>query len=432
MSSKFQYSPGQTKKSAVSTSILGTVQQANLSYLDNKLRNHWSLGKNILLCWSLHEKGLQILVVPHYYLNHFTNNVQDDDTGRLGALNDRFIRQLISDSRYLSNSDFISTAKRFSLQPVLVPLPLAISIDNQLIRKEIDTLIKRYSINYVTDRAVLLFDIVDFSLATPFEQTSLLNSLSYSLNSAYKKLLDKNIEINFSRSNTGDGYYVWSADLSPQANANLFQFMLLVIADNAVARKRARGQFVPSIRTGFHIGSHFEFFQVDGLKPGMDSYIVGDVTIELARMLDKANPGQIMIGDMRTSVPTSSREGAYLVDVDSQGFVERVGRRFDSLVGVPLADEEIEFIYCYLSGETGSCAGQSVRRYKIIDKHGLSRHVYNLRVNIRTTGLTSLTLGIAHSSQLIPDNLNSERKNQVRLQQRDNQSTSISSFNRYR
>ena len=59
----------------------------------------------------------------------------------------------------------------------------------------------------MNSRAVILIDIAEFSLYTPFEQASQLNSLSYSLNSAYNKLLSRGIEINFARTTTGDGYY---------------------------------------------------------------------------------------------------------------------------------------------------------------------------------------------------------------------------------
>ena len=51
-------------------------------------------------------------------------------------------------------------------------------------------MIRKYGINYVPSRAVTLFDIVGFSLLTPFEQMTQLNSLSYSLNSAHSKMLE--------------------------------------------------------------------------------------------------------------------------------------------------------------------------------------------------------------------------------------------------
>jgi hypothetical protein len=57
---------------------------------------------------------------------------------------------------------------------------------------------------------------------------------------------------------------------------------------------------VPVIRAAFHIGSHYELYQAEGVNPTMFSYIVGDVTIELARIVEKAKPLQVMLGDFAT------------------------------------------------------------------------------------------------------------------------------------
>jgi hypothetical protein len=76
----------------------------------------------------------------------------------------------------------------------------------------VEQIIRRYGISFVERRGVLLFDITDFSLFSPFEQASQLNSLSYSMNSAYNKLSTRDVHINFARTTTGDGYYVWNRD----------------------------------------------------------------------------------------------------------------------------------------------------------------------------------------------------------------------------
>jgi hypothetical protein len=365
--------------------------------LEEALRQQWNLGQNILLCWCVDEYGMQALVVPHYYLSNFSsslNNTAPKD--RLDALNGRFIRDMIASKRLMEQDEFESTARRLEIIPTEVHLPIALTRDPALL-DVIEAMVKRYSITFVKNRAVLLFDIVNFSLAMPFEQASQLSSLSYSLNAAYNKLLKKNIKINFNRTTTGDGYYVWHKDTSPRANMELCQFMLLVLADNAIAQRKSSGNTVPLIRTGFHIGSHYEFYQVEGLNPSMSSYIVGDVTIELARMVDLAMPGQIFIGDFQISVPTSAREGAYLIDADSQHFVERAGKHMETLRGLELSGEQIESIHGYLTGETGSSAGQSVRRFRITDKHGRSRNVYNMRIHIHTRKGQPIFLGVQDS-----------------------------------
>ena len=378
-----------------------------LAALEDALREQWRLGQNIILCWCAVAEGVRALLVPHYYLGNFSASLSDSSPeGRLDLLNGRFIRQLVSGPRRMRAEDFFSTAHRLELEPILLHSPITADADEGLL-EGVERLIKRYSISYVESRAALLFDIVDFSLYSPFEQTSQLNSLSYSLNSAYSKLLKKHIAVDFARTTTGDGFYVWNRDPAPRANVDLFQFMLLVIADNAIARSKAGdlGRTVPLLRTAFHIGSHFEFYQVEGVNPTLHSYIVGDLTIELARMVELARPGQIFIGDFKTATPTSLREGAFLVDVDSQHFVERTARHLEILRGLELSGERIEALHCQLTGAAGVSAGQSVRRFRITDKHGRSRHAYNLRINIHTGGgRRPLLLGIQDYYLPKPDN----------------------------
>lgn len=386
---------------------IGMVQQVNLTLLTEHFKRLWHHGKNILLCWAATKDGIDVLVVPHYFLSQFSDSLNNcSPVDRLDALNGSFMRQLIAGGRQLSEEDLEGTAKRFELAIEHIELPVPV-IRRSAVCKAIDVLVQRYSINYVKNRAVLLFDICDFSRCSSFEQISQLSSLSYSLNSARKKLLSKGIEIHFSRTTTGDGYYIWNLDARPQGNADLFHFMVLVLADNAIAcrkmlaqrwRRNAQAYHVPKLRTGFHIGNHFEFYQSASENSMVDSYIVGDVTIELARMLELAQPGQIFIGDIDSWLPTSRSDGAYLVTVDSQNFVDRVSRRIAPLLGIELSGEKITELNCYLTGETGVSAGQSVRRFKVTDKHGYSRNVYNLRINIRTEQGKPLLIGLSDSS----------------------------------
>lgn len=371
-----------------------SAQNGNLRFLEQALRKHWGLGENIILCWRPTPTGIELLVVPHYFLANFSASLDDEDfAGSLTEANGRFIRNLISNRRMMEGDEFNAAAARLKINKTVVKLPQPL-IDDPYVTEQIDDMVKRHSISFVQKRAVLLFDIVDFALYTPFEQTSQLTSLSYSLNSAYNKMLKKDIDINFARSSTGDGFYVWSKGTSARNSMHLYQFMLLAVADNAIAKRKSRGNTVPVIRTGFHAGSHYEFFQAEGLNPTMNSYIVGEVTIELARMLDMAAPGQIFVGDFNIEIPTSSREGAYLIDVDSQKFVERAGKSLADLKGVQLSEEEIVSIHSYLTGETGTSAGQVLRRFKITDKHGRSRYAYNLRSNIHIKNKKPVLLGL--------------------------------------
>lgn len=366
---------------------MSIVQRGNLKALEAALRKQWRLGQNIVLCWSADERGLLVIFVPHYFLGNYCARVDD------GSDNEAFVRELISGRRRKQRDELFAIAERLDVAPGFIKLdaPLA---DEAPVMNAVEQLIKRYGLSYVSDRAVLLFDIAEFSLFTPFEQASQLNSLSYSFNSAYNKLLSKGIEIHFSRTTTGDGYYVWNRGLGAAANRDLFIFMLLVVADNAVARAASHGNTVPVIRTAFHIGSHYELYQAEGVNPTVHSYIVGDVTIELARMVGEALPDQILIGHFESGLP---RDPGHIPEmpetVFSPLFIQHCSRALTAIEGVQFSGKMIADARCYLSGSADPGERRAARRFVIIDKHGLSRHAYNLRSILQLQD-TTLTLGL--------------------------------------
>ncbi|MSO93628.1 MAG: hypothetical protein EXQ86_09560 [Rhodospirillales bacterium] len=256
----------------------------------------------------------------------------------------------------------------------------------------IENLVKRYSISYVEDRAVALFDIVGFSLYSPLEQVTQLNSLAYSVNSAYSKMLSNKIDINFARTTTGDGFYIWNRDRSIQASMNLYHFMHLVLADNAIAMGKSKSNTTPLLRACFHVGGHYEFYQSEGLSPTVYSYIVGNVTIELARMIERAMPGQILVGDFW--VPMPDWELGQVTKIDSIGFIQRTQETLANLKGVVLSGDQVDSIKCYLTGEKRGDGQFAIKRYRIADKHGRTRNAYNAKVNIYRAHADPIFLGV--------------------------------------
>ena len=260
-------------------------------------------------------------------------------------------------------------------------------------------MIRRYGINYVASRAVTLFDIVGFSLLTPFEQMTQLNSLSYSLNSAHAKMLEQDVGINFARSSSGDGFYVWNRDNGLEANVNLYHFMHIVLADNAIASSKTTSKAVPRLRACFHVGSCYEFHQAEGLNPTMHDFIVGDVTIELARMIDAALPGQILVGEFLAD--DSQDDAQSQAHMDAVTFLQRAQGNLSKLSGMEFSGERITAIKCYLTGEDMGGGQFNIRRLLIKDKHGLSRVAYNAKVNIYREAAQPILLGI-EDKKLIP------------------------------
>jgi hypothetical protein len=372
---------------------MGLRQRSNLVHLEKCLHQHWSLGQNNILSWAPLDDGLMVLVVPHYAIAEYTSPRSEDSPAKVSA---RFITELISGERQLSFVQMQKVARLLEVEPVFLPLRQPLTghpVETQIIEK----MIRRYGINYVASRAVTLFDIVGFSLLTPFEQMTQLNSLSYSLNSAHAKMLEQDVGINFARSSSGDGFYVWNRDDGLEANVNLYHFMHIVLADNAIARSKSATKAVPRLRACFHVGSCYEFHQAEGLNPTMHDFIVGDVTIELARMIEAALPGQILVGDFLADIhddPSTHEETQ--ANLDAVTFLQRAQGNLSKLSGLEFSGERVTAIKCYLTGENMGGGQFNIRRLHIKDKHGLSRVAYNAKVNIYRDSAKPILLGIEY------------------------------------
>jgi len=385
------YSPYLDQLAGLAQSM-GLRQRSNLSHLETALRSHWSLGQNSILSWTPLDQGVLILVVPHYAIAEYTTPQAHDLPPRVSP---RFITELISGERQLSISQMQKVSRLLDIEPINIRLrePL---VGNKIETQIIEGMIRKFGINYVASRAVTLFDIVGFSLLTPFEQMTQLNSLAYSLNSAHAKMLEQDVNIDFARSSSGDGFYIWNRAQGLEASVNLYHFMHIVLADNAIARSKSATKAVPRLRACFHVGSCYEFHQAEGLNPTTHDFIVGDVTIELARMIEAALPGQILVGDFMTSIASHTDTGTLKVDpnVDAVTFLERAQGNLSQLSGMELSGERVTAIKCYLTGESLGGGQFNIRRLTIRDKHGLSRVAFNAKVNIYRETAQPILLGI--------------------------------------
>ena len=371
---------------------MGLRQRSNLIHLERRLNELWSLGANSILSWAPVDEGVMVLIVPHYALAEYTAPNSNSQVSQ--KVSEHFLIDLISGKRQLKPEQMQKVARLLEIEPTLILLRQPLQGDEgeyDIIEK----MIRRYGINYVASRAVTLFDIVGFSLLTPFEQMTQLNSLSYSLNSVHAKMLEQDIGINFARTSTGDGFYIWNRDQGLEANVNLYHFMHLVLADNAIARSKAIARVVPRLRACFHVGSCYEFHQAEGLNPTVHDFIVGDVTIELARMIDATLPGQIFVGEF---LPDKFLQDSAHVEtqsnLDAVRFLERAQGNLPKLSGLVLAGERVTAIKCYLTGEQLDNGNFSIRKLSIKDKHGLTRTVYNAKVNIYRAKGDPILLGI--------------------------------------
>jgi hypothetical protein len=362
-----------------------------LADLDNLLFDAWDLGDNIILVWTRDHAEHRFLAIRHYALiEAFPAGTVP--VGTAGG-KDAFVNRILSASKFVTPPQFerirealgsAAQVLRVNLLAPEAPVPALVT-----------RLVTRYGVSLVSERAVVLLDIVGFSLRSPLEQMAMLNSVSYSVNSAYRKLLSKDIQISFARTTTGDGFYIWNRAKTVQANLALYKLMMLILADNAVAHQKAKTFPVPRLRAAFHIGEHYEFYQVEALNPTTFAYIVGHVTIELARMIGKALPGQIVIGDFNIELHDEKTDQN--VRYDTREFIDKTAGTLDELRGLTLGSHRIEKIRCYLTGQPAADGVFRVNRYKIQDKHGLDRIVYNAKINLHRQQAEPIFLGIQHA-----------------------------------
>ncbi len=356
--------------------------------LDQALYALWNLGENLVIGWTLRPRGLALLVARHALVTEYVQAAPDADEALRRA---EALEALLAIEGPLDGESFDRAASALDLQPLAISLPFEPGQGVGL--EAMAAIVARYGIRLVEDRAVILLDAVGFSLLTPLQQVVQLNSLSCSVNSAYATLAGREININFARTTTGDGFYIWNRARGVEANVELYQLMQFILADNALAREQARSeQTVPRLRACFHVGSHYEFYQSEGLNPTAFSYLVGQVTIELARMIEQALPGQILVGRFATPMHDVSRQ--MRSTIDSLGFVARTRQPLKRLDGVTLAGSHVHSIQCYLTGRRGSEGSFGISEFEIEDKHHLHHRVYNAKVNIHRTPGEPIFLGL--------------------------------------
>ncbi|HWA12669.1 MAG TPA: hypothetical protein VHA15_06225 [Burkholderiales bacterium] len=357
-----------------------------LEKLDDALYAIWNLGDNVLLGWTHGDEGLRVLSVRHYAIPEAVHG-----EGAEAESAHRFISDVLSGPKYMTPEVFARTCQAFGCRPETVRVNFR--VDNERLAALISDMVRCYGVSLVRNRAVMLLDAVQFSLQSPLDQLAMLNSLSYSVNSAYGQLLSKDIKIDFARTTTGDGFYIWNRATTPEANKELYKLMMMILADNAVAQSKSSGTWVPKLRAAFHVGDHYEFHQVDGLSPTSFSYIVGQVTVDLSRMVDRALPGQILLGDFSTDTAASAGNVRRMRH-DTLDFVESTAATLDQLNGLDISGGRIQTIRCYLTGRSLGEGRYLVNRYHLKDKHGTNRTVYNAKINIHRDKAEPIFLGI--------------------------------------
>ena len=99
-----------------------------------------------------------------------------------------------------------------------------------------------------------------------------------------------------------------------------------------------------------------------------------------------------MVGDFLADMPGPDTAGTR--ELSSIEFIEKTQQSLSNLQGLVLSDDEINSIQCYLTGQRNTDGGFGIKRYLLHDKHGLTRHIYNAKVNIYRQQADPIYLGV--------------------------------------
>ena len=354
-----------------------TVQEG-LREIDIAAHNSWHLGKNMVVGWTTHESGIRLCIAPSFLVLSRASESP----------------RLLNGRRLMDADTFAECCKALQVRPIRVSLPFTIRIeggaDGEVDPETVDTVIRRYSIVRTEHRAIMMLEIMNFSIGSPVQQITWLNSLEYSINNAGKKLRDAGLNVELGRSTAGDGFhYVWNRVSGLEADLRTYAALLLILTDNALAQRHAgRGDTVPVLRASFAVGSHYSYHQVEGNKPRSIEYATGEVTITLARLIVKALQGQIVVGNFRRPDETGS------ATLDSLLFLVRAEPVLQRLAGAVLGEHAIKEIRSIVTSGAINGVAHPVVKYVIEDKHGFRHEAFNLRAKIKREDEEPIELGL--------------------------------------
>ena len=334
-----------------------------LARLSATLREQWNYGSNALVGWRFCEDGISYFCAPtlktfssvkaHHRIVHGER--------RMGTRTFAIIANLL-----------MAQERRFSFQQANAS------------PAEIESVFSRYTITHTRNRAVFLHDIAGFSLFSPEEQAAQLSTLEYSLNIAEERISEFGAEVDLARSTTGDGYYAWNRTKGTQADVNVFCVLMVALAHQALQQRRVRRSQIPIIRTVFGIGSHYHYHQNNRLSADGSDYIVGEVTIDLARLIGFAKPNQLLISSLGSNSELDPGKGstAHFGAVNILDFFKHAAASLEKLNYIEMGELTISRISTYLTGEQKPDGSYAVRELDIADKHGHRHTAYNAKVNI--------------------------------------------------
>lgn len=355
------------------------LSKANRTELENGLKRISGFGSTVIVGWRYVPDGLEFLHVSSYDLPRVAKRFEN----------------LLHPARFLPDQGDWQLALKMGCRAT--PLKLSFGINESAeIQQFVNDLLGKFSVTAIDCRAVALFDMVSFSVHSPFEQITQINVLSNAIIRAANICKRAEMPIDVRLSTTGDGFYVWNNTTGLWADVALFCTTCLAIAHTQAARALAEPNTVPRIRACIGNGPHYEYYQTTGGSQERSSYIVGDVTIELARLIGSALENQLLISDASRELAGEDLQWGQqfgVTSIDAPGFAALAQEHLQKLKGTGIPGGKIGTIKTYLTGPRQSENSFAIRKYYVTDKHGLNHGCYNAKLNTVLEKGTELQYG---------------------------------------
>ena len=343
-----------------------------LEQLNIEFREQWKFGSNALVGWRPAEGGIDYIAVPA--LAVFSSAQKH--------------HRIVNGGRMMGERTFAEVAELLETKPRHFSYGAPPGAPAPVSPTDINAVFIRYTITQTRNRAVFLHDIAGFSLYSPEEQAAQLSTLEYSLNIAEEKIADFGTAVDLARSTTGDGYYAWNRIKGEEADVNVFCVLMVALAHQALQHRKITHRQIPTIRTVFGTGSHYSYHQNNRVSAVGSDYIVGEITINLARLINFAQPNQILISG-RKNGDTEQSGGSKMLD-----FFDHAAAILEGFTDIEMGELTISRISTYLTGAQNEDGSYAVRELNITDKHGMNHTAYNAKVNIFLSDDEPIFLGL--------------------------------------
>ncbi len=342
------------------------------------LKTASNLGTSIIVAWRPLAFGILLFQIPIY------------EIATRSAL---LLERLSADNHHISDEE-IEALENSGCITTEITLPFEVPVD-ECFSQFVEDSIQPYVVQWSSCRGVVLFDIVAFSKYAAFEQMAQIRVLSNFIDLAAQRCRTLGHDIKVSKSTTGDGFYVWNEVEGVEGDIALYLSTMLTLAYYYGARQSNLTRGFPLLRCCINFGSHFEYRGAVEKDSNCGDYIVGDVTIGLARMMSAARPSQLLVGvHSRDISGTNFGEHLGRDTMDTTSLID-IGRLcMKNLIGISLPGGKIARADAYLTGSKISDREFTIKKYSVADKHGMTHHCYNANFNLEVSGSKTINVGL--------------------------------------